>query len=1015
MKMKAIFNVYGVWEMIEPGTESDVKKNNMAIALLYQSLPEEQVLQVGNLTKAKEMWDAVKVRHQGADRVKQARLQTLMSEFEGLKMRDSGTVDEFANTISGLASKAASLGSVMEDSKMVKKFLNGLPDRFIHMVASLEQVIDLKTISFDDVVGRLKAFEERISMKEKTQATKQDQLLLTFEEWEARKKEKKGKGHGKGSAEFKGKGRSRGKDEGSSKGKESGSKSKKDRSKLKCFRCDELGHFSSDCPTRKKPEENYLAQKEEPTLYMITQEEGLIYLNEEKVDPRVYAENSTDTWFLDNGASNHMIGNQEWFSKLDQKVQGKVKFGDGSRVDIKGRGSVILVGRSGKQRVLEDVYFIPSLKSNIISVGQMDESGHKIIIEKGILWMYEPNGKLLLKVPRSPNRVYKVNLNVAAPVCLQVDLQDEAWLWHARLGHLNFDALKILSKGAVGVPNVSKPSKVCNICMAGKQVRGPFQKEVSYRAKEPLELLYADLCGAILPKTHAGNQYMLLIVDDYSRYMWVYLVKTKDQVPEILIEFFKGVENKIGKKVKALRTDNGGEFTSQVLGNYCKERGIHRQFTAPYTPQQNGVVERRNQTVIGTARCILKAMKVPQNFWGEAVHHSIYLLNRSPTKALVNMTPFEKLTGAKPDFKNVKVFGCVGYVKVLTPGVKKLDDRSTLMVYLGTKSGGGSYRMYDPTKGKVHYVRDGDVKIEETEAYDWSSYAQRYDYSSLNWIDFTFENDLAVTSLNEVDEHGAGHPNQPENLSDVAVQQQIGITENQDQNHQSQVSQASQNTAHPRRSSRVSVLPRKFSDYEVEGVPNLHSDDSTLLLSIDAESISFREAMKEKHWRKAMEIEIASIEKNHTWKLVDPPPNVKSIGVKWIFKVKRDASGKISKYKARLVAKGYVQRFGIDYEEVFAPVARLETIRLLIALAASHNWEIHHLDVKSAFLHGELKEEVYVDQPDGFIKKGKERHVYKLSKALYGLKQAPRAWNSRLDATMKELGFTRCKQEQAVY
>lgn len=165
-------------------------------------------------------------------------------------------------------------------------------------------------------------------------------------------------------------------------------------------------------------------------------------------------------------------------------------------------------------------------------------------------------------------------------------------------------------------------------------------------------------------------------------------------------------------------------------------------------------------------------------------------------------------------------------------------------------------------------------------------------------------------------------------------------------------------------------------------------------------------------WVKACEDEIASIEKNHTWILVDLPAGAKPIGLKWVFKIRRNSDGSVNKYKARLVAKGYVQRHGIDYDEVFAPVVRRETIRLIIALAASHGWEVHHLDVKTAFLHGDLKEEVYVKQPEGFEVKGSEEKVYRLSKALYGLKQAPRAWNYKI---LRELRFTRCSKEASLY
>ncbi|KAD6795740.1 hypothetical protein E3N88_06636 [Mikania micrantha] len=187
------------------------------------------------------------------------------------------------------------------------------------------------------------------------------------------------------------------------------------------------------------------------------------------------------------------------------------------------------------------------------------------------------------------------------------------------------------------------------------------------------------------------------------------------------------------------------------------------------------------------------------------------------------------------------------------------------------------------------------------------------------------------------------------------------------------------------------------------------------LLLTEGEPQNFKEATGNTEWEEAMRSEIASIERNRTWELTDLPPGHRPICLKWAFKIKRDATGVITKHKARLVAKGYIQQHGRDFDEVFAPVARLETVRLIIALAAQRGWEVHHLDVKSAFLHGELKEEVFVCQPEGFTVKGKEKKVYKLAKALYGLKQAPRAWNTKLDGVLKGYGLEKCKLEQAVY
>ena len=188
-----------------------------------------------------------------------------------------------------------------------------------------------------------------------------------------------------------------------------------------------------------------------------------------------------------------------------------------------------------------------------------------------------------------------------------------------------------------------------------------------------------------------------------------------------------------------------------------------------------------------------------------------------------------------------------------------------------------------------------------------------------------------------------------------------------------------------------------------------------LLLALNDEPVSIQEALKDKRWRSACKDEIGSIDKNETWVLLEKPHGVKLIGLKWIFKIKRNADGSINKYKSRLVAKGYVQEHGIDFDEVFAPVSRIETIRLLVSFVAAKKWEIHHLDVKTAFLHGELIEDVYVTQPEGFVKKGEEHKVYKLKKALYGLRQAPRTWNTKLDQILKGLRFRKCAKENSVY
>ena len=192
-------------------------------------------------------------------------------------------------------------------------------------------------------------------------------------------------------------------------------------------------------------------------------------------------------------------------------------------------------------------------------------------------------------------------------------------------------------------------------------------------------------------------------------------------------------------------------------------------------------------------------------------------------------------------------------------------------------------------------------------------------------------------------------------------------------------------------------------------------EEQPLCLLVAEEPASYNEAKAVKGWCDAMEEEMRSIVDNQTWELCQLPPGHRAIGLKWVYKLKKHAQGAVVKHKARLVAKGYVQWQGIDYEEVFAPVARMDSVRLLIALAAHHDWQVHHMDVKSAFLNGDLLEEVYVQQPPGYMQSGEEGKVLRLRKALSGLRQAPRAWNVKLDDSLITLGFEQCPSEHAVY
>lgn len=516
-----------------------------------------------------------------------------------------------------------------------------------------------------------------------------------------------------------------------------------------------------------------------------------------------------------------------------------------------------------------------------------------------------------------------------------------------------------------------------------------------------MELIHADLCGPITPTSNRGKRYLLVLVDDFSRKTWIYFLTEKAEAFETFKVFKNCVEKEAKTVIRGLRTYRGGEFTSDNFNKFCKEQGIKRQLTAAYTPQQNGVPERRNRTIKNKVCCLLSEKQMPRSLWPDAAKWTAHVLNRSLTKAIKDMVPEERWTGIKPKVDYFRVFGSVAHVHIPVQKRIKLDDRSHICILLGVSEESKAYHLYDPVKKKMTVSRD--VIFEEDAKWDWK--LSTPEESLLAWgDDEAFDGEETDEEAEEIAKVDAGVEAEP----DEATAEEAADLNPRVENQERETGEAS------KRSRQQPIWMKDF----VNGDEVSEEEDDLMNFAFYISSddpVHFQEAEKEEKWNEAMKMEIESIEKNHTWELVHLPPQAKVIGVKWVYKTKLNEEGKVEKYKARLVAKGYSQTAGVYYTEVFTPVARWDTIRSLLAVAAQRGWFVYQLDVKSAFLYGELQEEVYVDQHEDFIRAGEDDKVYRLRKALYGLKQAPRAWFSRIENYFKKEGFEKSNFDHTLF
>ncbi|KAD2805405.1 hypothetical protein E3N88_38782 [Mikania micrantha] len=773
-------------------------------------------------------------------------------------------------------------------------------------------------------------------------------------------------------------------------------------------------------------------------------------------------------WYVDSGGSMYMTGSRSLLHNYFTGRRGFVSFGNDAKGYIIGKGVVT----NGEIR-FDDVNHVENLKYNLLSVSQMCDKGHVSLFTKQDCRILSSDVMPLISkvldeyTLLKANRVGKVyafdlskKISVKGHPCLFSKASfKESNLWHRRLGHVNIKNMNQLVKHGLvrGLPLKDfSCDENCSACLKGKQHKVSFPSIGDSKSTGCLQLLHMDLFGPVQIMSMAKKKYCLVIVDDYSKFVWTFFLHSKSEVAKAIINFVLYAEKQYSLSIKCVRSDNGTEFRNHLLDEFYQSKGIQRQYSIPRSPEQNGVVERKNRTLIEAARTMLADSGLPLTFWAEAVNTACYVQNRVLVNQRWLKTPYEILHSLTPLISFFRAFGCPCFILNTKDQLTKFDSKVDAGYFVGYSSTCKAYRVFNCRTKTVEETLH--VKFNECPKYSIpQNPAEMFDLNILQH-DFHVENSGVEDEVLPADPSPASNATSQgisddedasthlfrfsDNMStstksDAPPASAIPLNTNADKILESSQSfeipaalfpeSSSTATSDPPANTCTDLIPyQELKNHPLSQVlGDISAGVSTrsqlsnfclyALFVSQQEPKNYHIALRDIGWVEAMQLELLQFKKQQVWELVSLPPGKCAIGTKWVFRNKTDEKGQIIKNKARLVVQGFCQEEGIDYDETFAPVARLEAIRLFLAYAALHKLKVFQMDVKSAFLYGKIKEEVYVCQPPGFEDNKHPDWVYKLDKALYGLKQAPRAWYDTLSTFLLKNNFTRGSIDQTLF
>ncbi|CAL1356412.1 unnamed protein product [Linum trigynum] len=749
-------------------------------------------------------------------------------------------------------------------------------------------------------------------------------------------------------------------------------------------------------------------------------------------------------WLLDSACYNHMTQNSDVLTSIQLVRHMNLRVANGEHLAVQGMGCV------KQPRInLPNTLHVPNLVPNLVYVGQLTDHGCSVTfapsgcvvqdlktgrqIGRGSKqgWLFQLE-ELISPSSSSSSPVSDNSRHVSSPLVSSFSSlpseSNNVWdLWHSRLGHPNSGRLlQMFRQSLLGKHNVSMLSKHnCTSCVEAKtiSISSPSSSTV---ISEPFHIIHSDLWGPSFVLSRHGFRYFALFVDHATRFTWVYFLRLKSDLKAIAEEFLKMVQTQFNKPVKILRSDPGGEFSSNPLLALYRSLSTLCQKSCPGVSQQNGLVERKNRHVLDLTRALLIESQVPSRFWPEAVATAVRLINYQITPVLQNVSPFFALYSRHPDYSRLRVFGCLCFVLMPRKERTKLTPKTARCAFLGYSDIHKGYICYYPVLQHVRIAAT--VVFFENFRFFPSVESENHLFNPMSQLpsfdDDDTEND---DGLPPPEEPPSPLPNMPPTppgttpASSSSLHLDSPDTSSSSTSHASMSHSSTATSAasaadggspppspphdNPRLSLRVNKgqPPPRFNEYFAYGIDAL------------VVPTSYKQAEGNPLWEAAMQTEIDAVHANKTWTVVDgPPPEVPVIGCRWLYALKMTPQGEIERHRARIVAQGYSQEQGIDFDENFAPVAKMATVRTLLVVASVRRWPLFQFDVKNAFLHGDLKEVVYLEKPPGY-NVGSPGQVCLLHRSLYGLKQAPRAWFEKFQTTVQKLGMRQSLSDPSLF